>query len=435
MSKKSKRSKLPRSLRQQQRPSGSYQIQAKLVDRLQYIERQMREGDFAGCIRTCESLLNILPKNSEMRLDVLGLMGLAQGMSQNYRESYDIFSEALSLDPTRAEFWHNHGLASYHLGRLAETVRDFERAVELTKNEKNEMARQFASQLGESRQELQEAMQLHGANTTLEQFAEREERFAQAVRLMKQEQWPEAEQLFRQLTETGARFAPYWGNLGVCLMVQQRYNEAEAAFKQSLAIDPDYPFARDNLKRLPSVRRSKEPIKVQTINLAQGDDIKQSLALYDKNEEGEIIANAFIEKVGRAVTRTWKPTGKQRPRYNFFLNIFPDTRFTTCPQCGGKTQARKIPLVIHVNPHLSMVLEKICRYCETCDLLIAHRDQLEEQLINNLLMIDPEVIGNDYLVIGTLDRVEWNRIKDKEQSFGDIVEYLHDFKEVVTFSR
>jgi Flp pilus assembly protein TadD len=436
MSKKSKRSKLPRSLKQRQpRPSESHQIQARLVDRLQYAERQMRGGDFAGCISTCESLLNFLPKHSEMRLDALGLMGLAQGMSQHYRESYDIFSEALLLDPTRAEFWHNHGLACYHLGRLAETVRDFERAVELTKNENNEMARRFASQLRESRQELQQAMQSHGVNTTLEQYTEREECFAQAVRLMKQEQWPEAEQLFRQLAETGARVAAYWGNLGVCLMTQLRYDEAEAAFKQSLAIDPDYPFARDNLRRLPVVRRSKEPIKIQTINLAQGDDVKQSLALYDKNEEGEITSSTVIEKVGRAVTRTWKPIGKQRPRYDFFLNTFPDTRFTTCPQCQSKTQARKIPLVIHVNPNLPMRLEKICRYCETCDLLIAHRDQLEEQLTSHLLMIDPEVVGNDYLVVGTLERTEWNRIKDKELSLKHIVEYLHDFKEVVTFSR
>ena len=435
MSKKSKRSKLPRSLKQrQQGPSASYHIQARLVDRLQYAEQQMRGGDFAGCIRTCEPLLNSLPKRSEMRLTVLGLIGLAQGMVQQYRESYEILSEALSLDPTRAEFWHNHGLAAYHLGRIAETVRDFERAVELTKNEKSEMARRFASQLRESRQELQEAMQLHGATITLEQFAEREERFAQAVRLMKQEKWPEAEQLFRQLTETGARFAPYWGNLGVCLMVQRRYDEAEAALKQSLAINPDYPIARDNLKRLPAVRRSKEPVEIRTINLAQGDDVKQSLALYDKNEVGEITSSTVIEKVGRAVTRTWKPTGKQRPRYDFFLNTFPDTRFTTCPQCQGKTQARKIPLVIHVSPNLPMILEKICRYCETCDLLIAHRDQLEEQLTSRLLMIDPEVIGNDYLVVGTLERTDWNRMKDKELSFGDIVEYLHDFKEVVTFS-
>jgi Flp pilus assembly protein TadD len=436
MSKKSKRSKLPKSSKQlRQRPPESYEIQARLIGRIQYAEQQMRGGDFAGCIRTCEPLLNSLPKHSEMRLNILGLLGLAQGMSQNYRESYDILSEAISLDPTRAEFWHNHGLASYHLGRLAEAVRDFERAVELTKNDKSEMARGFALQLRESRQELQETMQLHGANITLEQFTEREERFAQGVRLMKQEKWSEAGQLFRQLTETGARIAPYWGNLGVCLMVQRRYDEAEAALKQSLAINPDYPIARDNLKCLPAARRSKEPVEIRTINLAQGDDVKQSLALFNKDKEGEITSTAFIEKVGRAVTSTWKPAGKQSPRYNFFLNIFSDTRFTTCPQCEGKTRARKLPLAIHVNPNIPMILEKICRYCYTCDLLIIHRDQLEEQLFRKLLLTNPEAIDNDYLVIGTLDNTEWNRMKYQELSFRQIAEHLHDFKEVVTFSR
>jgi tetratricopeptide (TPR) repeat protein len=436
MSKKPKRTKLTRPLKQlQQRPSASYQIQARLVDRIQYAERQLRGGDFAGCISTCEPLLNSLPKHSEMRLDVLGLIGLAHGMSQNYHESYDIFSEAISLDPTRAEFWHNHGLACYNLGRLAETVRDFERAVELTKNDTNEMARKFASQLRESRQELRTAMRAHGANTTLEQYTEREERFAQAVRLTKQEKWSEAELILRQLTETGARVAAYWGNLGVCLMAQFRYDEAEAALKKSLAIDPDYPFARDNLKSLPTLRRSKEPIKVKTINLAKGDDVKQSLALYDKNEEGEITSSTIIEKVGRATTGIWKPTGKQSPRYDFFLNTFLDTRFTTCPQCKGKTQARKFPLVINVNPKLPIILDKTCRYCDTCDLLIVHQNQLEEQLAKNLMTIDPDVVGNNYLVIGTLDRTEWDQLKHKDLSFGQIIEHLHDFKEVVTFSR
>lgn len=195
----------------------------------------------------------------------------------------------------------------------------------------------------------------------------------------------------------------------------------------------NYPFARDNLKRLPSVRRSKEPIKIQTINLATGDDVKQSLALYDKNEEGEITASTIIEKVGRAVTGVWKLTGKQSPRYNFFLNTSSDIRFTTCPQCKGKTRVRKIPLVINVNPKLPMILEKTCRYCEICELLIAHRDQLEEQLASNLLTIDPEAVDNDYLVIGTLDSTEWSRMKHQELSFRQIVTYLHDFKEVVTF--
>ena len=321
------------------------------------------------------------------------------------------------------------------MGRLAETVRDFEHAVELSKNDTSEMAHRFVAQLRESRQELQKAMQSHGADITLEQYTEREESFAQAVRLMKQEKWTEAERVLRQLTGTKARVAAYWGNLGVCLMVQFRYDEAEAAFKKALFIDPDYPFARDNLKALPDIRHSKEPIKVKTINLAQGDDVKQALAFYEKDNEGEITSRMTIEKVGHAITATWKPMGKQPPRYDFFLNTFQDTRFTTCPQCKGKTRLRQFSLVINVIPRHTTILDKRCRFCDTCDLLIVHKDELEEQLAMQFMTGKPELVGNDYQVIGTIDREEWNHGKQAPLSMERLIEYLHDFKEVITFSR
>src|SRR5215218_7671086 len=72
--------------------------------------------------------------------------------------------------------------------------------------------------------------------------------------------------------------------------------------------------------------------------------------------------------------------GKQPPRYRFFLNPYTDARFTTCPQCGEKTRVRKLPLVIHIDPMQLVALNKTCRYCPRCDLLIAHQDELEAWL-------------------------------------------------------
>ena len=68
--------------------------------------------------------------------------------------------------------------------------------------------------------------------------------------------------------------------------------------------------------------------------------------------------------------------GKQPPRYRFFLNPYTDVRFTLCPQCSRRTRARKLPLVIHVEPQDLVALNKTCRYCGACDLLIAHQDEL-----------------------------------------------------------
>ena len=71
----------------------------------------------------------------------------------------------------------------------------------------------------------------------------------------------------------------------------------------------------------------------------------------------------------------------------------------------------------------------------TCDLLIAHQDQVEEQLALYVAPSRPEITGNDYLVMGTLDRPEWRKGMQDPLSMQEMVEHLHDFKEVVTFQR
>src|SRR5260370_8075575 len=96
--------------------------------------------------------------------------------------------------------------------------------------------------------------------------------------------------------------------------------------------------------------------------------------------------------------------GKLPARYSFFLNPYPDLRFTSCPQCGAKMRQRKLPLVIHVEPHYFIALNKTCKYCPHCDLLLAHKDILEDLLARMFAERAPEIIGNDYLVVGSMAR-------------------------------
>lgn len=128
-----------------------------------------------------------------------------------------------------------------------------------------------------------------------------------------------------------------------------------------------------------------------------------------------------------------KRLGKQPPRYRFFLNPYPDVRFTTCPQCGGKTKQRKLPLVIHIDPMNPLALNKTCRYCPHCDLLIAHQDELESIMAAAFMTLKPEIVGNDYLVLGTMDRPEWKRGLTAPLNTQEMITALHDFKEVVRF--
>lgn len=68
------------------------------------------------------------------------------------------------------------------------------------------------------------------------------------------------------------------------------------------------------------------------------------------------------------------------PQYNFVLNPYPDERLSRCPFCSNKTGQRKRPLVIHIDPMHLIALNYTCRYCEQCDLLVAHKHEIEHLL-------------------------------------------------------
>ncbi len=124
--------------------------------------------------------------------------------------------------------------------------------------------------------------------------------------------------------------------------------------------------------------------------------------------------------------------GKLEPQYTFILNPYPDVRFTTCPGCHRKTRQRKVPLFIHVDPHNPVVLNYTCRYCPECDLLIAHKDDIEHLLASLFEQIAPSLVGNDYLVIGTVERQAWREGVKQPKSIPEMLEHLHDFKAVHT---
>lgn len=127
--------------------------------------------------------------------------------------------------------------------------------------------------------------------------------------------------------------------------------------------------------------------------------------------------------------------GKTPTRYKlFFLNPYEDVRFSYCPKCEGKTKLRKVPLVVHLEPMQPVVLNKSCRYCPSCDLLIAHQDEVEHLL--TLLVSDKqqsESIADDYLVMGTMDRSDWQRTRKQPTTTQEMLDCLYVFKQVLHF--
>lgn len=131
--------------------------------------------------------------------------------------------------------------------------------------------------------------------------------------------------------------------------------------------------------------------------------------------------------------KTTTQLGKQPPLYRFFLNPYQDMRFTRCPECDNKMHQRKLPLVIHIDPKQLLSLNKTCRYCPDCDLLIAHQDDVEPILASVFAEEEPEIVGNNYLVVGTMERAIWKRGTQQRLTLQEMLDALHDFKEVVTF--
>ncbi len=292
MSKKSKR------LKQRKESSISPQLVEQWIGQAR---QHMFQGDFADAINTCEPLLKLLPKRTSQRVEVLAFLGLAHAMLQQHAQSYDAFTEALTLDPNNAELWYNHGLACHYTLRLGQAVRDFERAVELLGNDKGELTRKFTRELESSRRQAQEAMELLGEHFTLDQLIEQEEDFQHALKMMKSSKWKEAEQAFRRVLKRSERLPQSWGNLGVCLLMQRRYDEAEVALKRALEVDPHYALAKENLEKLPDVRRAGGPRGITIREPAQESDTEPVITFYRQKDEGPPTTFTTIEKSGNTM--------------------------------------------------------------------------------------------------------------------------------------
>jgi hypothetical protein len=120
--------------------------------------------------------------------------------------------------------------------------------------------------------------------------------------------------------------------------------------------------------------------------------------------------------------------GDLPPQYNFILNPYPDVRLTRCPTCDRKTGQRKLPLLIHIDPLHLIALNYTCRYCSHCDLLIAHKHEIEHLLTSMFTQYDPSVVGNAYLIIGTVEKKAWREGLKQPKAVADMLPHAHDFK-------
>ena len=124
---------------------------------------------------------------------------------------------------------------------------------------------------------------------------------------------------------------------------------------------------------------------------------------------------------------------KQQTKHYFFLNHYKDSSFTKCPRCNKKTKLRKFPLVIHIEPNQFLVLNKICKYCTECDLIITKQLEIETLMAGRFEKVVPSVVGNKYVVFGTLDKNQWLKYSKTPTDPREVVNQAYIFKDVLKF--
>jgi hypothetical protein len=105
------------------------------------------------------------------------------------------------------------------------------------------------------------------------------------------------------------------------------------------------------------------------------------------------------------------------------------TRCFIHEQTRGDAECR---LLIHIDEWGPMAFGKTYRYCTRCELIIAHQDELEAPLAESFTRIALDVIGNQYIVLGTVDKRIWQRgLQGSGHPLGEVLKHMADFKTVL----
>lgn len=253
---------MARKVRKPKRAGDTHTQQVSQEEKLWLqLQRASVKHEWSEVIPIARNLLDNFLLEPERRLPVLDVLSMAYGGLNDYEQAYEVLTESLAIAPTDPTALFVRGIYALRVHRSGQYVQDIERAAELIRSDKSHnLARAVQRELKTSRKVLKDALRRRGPDFTLEQLIEQEEFYVQALKRAREHDWAGAELLFKRVIGMAEKdFDPRpWNNLGFCLMQQQRFDEAELAWKRALKIDRSYSIARNHLRLLPELRRGEK---------------------------------------------------------------------------------------------------------------------------------------------------------------------------------
>jgi serine/threonine protein kinase len=160
-------------------------------------------------IEECDKALS-LKLDSDQKVDVLNIKGLALFYLENYQDSLNCFDYALKIDSESSITWSNRGLALKELNKLEEAIQNYDKAIQLDPDDWGPY---------------------HNKGVALDTMGHREESL----------EW------FKQALSVNPRHVNSLASTGNVLQKLERYDEAIKYELEALSINPRDPTAINNL--------------------------------------------------------------------------------------------------------------------------------------------------------------------------------------------
>lgn len=127
-----------------------------------------------------------------------------------------------------------------------------------------------------------------------------------------------------------------------------------------------------------------------------------------------------------------------KSKYYFYLNPHDEYAWTKCPKCDNSTKVRKYCLMIHYeeksqNYRQLFSLNKTCKFCPYCELIIGKKSEIESLLQQILTQLGKGFNPEHYFVFGTMDRKDWKKGQKEHLHPGKVLNLAYRFKDIWDF--